>query len=173
MGVVASIKVTFGEGAEGASDSVVMEFDDVLNVDSAGEEITQWQPGDIIYFRIQHPPTVRLDSVKPTDGQVVGQGAVPRERVDRQLWTDLDDKQELGCIPDGGLTPKWYGNECSGLRKSGDKSVLVSSGVLPAQCDVTYSAGFNLYKLITRFVELGQDETWPVTIVAHFEPVIP
>ena len=170
MSVAASLVVTFGDGAN-AGDLVVMEFDKIMNVDAAGEEKTQFSPGDEVFFIIHHASTLRVGSVKATSGMIVAQGRVTRAREQQLLWTAIDEEQELSCIPSSGLTAVWYGNVATGLKKSGLRTVTISGGVLPALSLVGYSASFAMYKLITPLVELGADESWPITIVAEMEAV--
>lgn len=168
MSIVASTVVNFGAGAN-STDLVVLEFDELLNVDAAGEQKTQFAPGDSIYFRIHHAPTLRVGAMAATSGQVVVQGKVSRERSEQLLWETVSDSHELACIPAGGLDATWHGNSGSGLRKAVPRSALITGGVMPAVATVTYRAEFSLYKLLTPSVQLAEGESWPITIVAYME----
>lgn len=170
MSVAASLVVTFGDGVD-SNDLVVMEFDKIMNVDAAGEEKTQFSPGDEVYFLIHHASILRIGSVKATSGMVVAQGRVTRAREQQLLWTAVEEEQELSCIPSTGLTAVWYGNAATGLKKNGLRTATISGGVLPALSLVSYSAGFSLYKIITPLVDLAEGESWPITIVAEMEAV--
>lgn len=169
MSIVASLIVTFGSGAD-SSALVKMEFDKVMNVDAAGEEKNSFSPGDEIFFLVHHDSTVQVDRIKATSGMVVDQGPVNRDRTQELLFRAITDTHELDYILAGGITAKWYGNEGTGLKKSGNRTVLITGGVMPAQVAVSYSVAMRLYKLVTPAVELAEDESWPITIVAYVVP---
>lgn len=170
MSIVASTVVNFGAGAD-STDFVLIEFDTELNVDAAGEQKNQWSPGDAIWFVLQHAATLRVDRVAATAGQVVNQGKVTRSRLQQLLWQAAGDNHDLEAIPASGLGARWYGNEATGLRKSGSRSAIVSGGIFPAIADVSYLSDVQLYKLLTPSVTLADGETWPITIVAYMEAV--
>lgn len=168
MSVVASLVVSFGDGAD-SSANVVIEPDAELNKDSEGNERTTFYANDVFNFRIHHDPTVRIAEVKATHGMVQKGGEALRSIIQQSLFSILSDSHELSCIPSGGLSAKWYGNVAVGLKKSGARGVIISGGELPALCDVSYSAPFKLYRLHTPAVSLKEGESYPITIVAHME----
>ena len=163
--------VSFGGGS--ASNALIkLELDDKMNVDSSGEEISSFAPGDNIYFRLHHDTTVQLARMASTDGEVEAQGSGSRTITEELLWVYLDDEHELGYVPNNsGITSSHYGSEPSDIKKSGTKKMVISGGELPALSLVTYSANFSLYRLIAPDVDLAEDESWPVRIVAYMEDV--
>lgn len=170
MSIAASLVVTFGEGAND-TDLVAMEFDKTMNIDAAGEEKSQFSPGDEVFFLIHHAPTLRIGRVMATSGMTVAQGEVSYAREQQLLWVSAEEEQDLSYIAASGVTATWYGNEATGLKKSGIRTVTISGGVLPALSLVRHLAVFKLYKLITPLVELAENESWPITIVAEMEAV--
>ncbi len=162
--VLASLVVSFGEGAN--SDALVMlELDPEMN-----EEKTSFAPGDEIFFRLHHDTSVRL-SKKPvaTHGHIDEQGAGNRVIEQQLLWTDHEDTHELSYIPFAGLSWGEYGNQVTDMRKSGSRTAIIEGGVMPALTLVQYSADFLLFRLISPLVELAEDESYPITIVAYME----
>lgn len=161
--VVASLLVKFGEDVS-SSALVVLELDEEKNGDKA-----RFAPGDTIHFRLHHDSTVQLGKMAVTHGMVVDQGGEERTLTAQLLWTELGDEHELAYIPVDSLAVGFFGNEATGLKRAGQRKVVISGGNMPAVCKVEYAAAFSLFKLLAPDVELGVDEIYPVVIVAYME----
>ncbi len=159
--VVASLLVKFGSDA-GSDALVILELDGDMN----GEK-TSFAPGDEIFFRLHHDSSVQLDKIAATHGQITGQGTGPRSIEQYLLFGESDDTHDLSNIPLGSLSELWLGNQATGLRKSGSRTVSITGGVLPALGRITYSASFSLFRLLAPDVDLATDESYQLVIVAY------
>lgn len=172
MSVVASLLIEFGSGAD-ESALVKLEPDAVMNVDAAGEEKTQFSPGDEFFFLLHFDPAkLRLGRMSATGGMIVPQGAVTRERSKEMLWDMLDDEHELDYLPASGLTAAWYWREGVGLKRTGQRTVVITGGELPVEGMISHQAGFTLYKLLTPVVELAENEQKKITITVTMEAAL-
>lgn len=160
-----TLVVEFGEGAD-SNAFVAMEFDETLNLGDDGEEKTSFDPDDEVWFWIQHADTLQIDSVKATSGMVVDCGTVRRSRVQELTFTGKDTV-DLSHIPAVNPSYTWYGNEGSGLARNG-RSVSVS-GNTPCTCDVVIPIDVHLYRFVPPALDLGENETYRVVIVAYLE----
>lgn len=168
MSIAASLVVKFGAGAD-SSALVIREFDEVMNVDAAGNEKSSFSPGNEIFFRVLHEDSVRVDSVNASLGMIVPQGEVIRDRIDAIDFDQLD-KKELSVIPvAGSIVPVWFNNELTGMKRIGKREVFFTAGTLPATADIKYKAKFSLYKLITPKFDLEPNATFRVLISIYME----
>lgn len=158
-----TLVVDFGAGAD-SSAFVAMEFDEPLNLDDDGNAKTSFDPGDEVWFWIQHAETLRIDRVVATSGMVVDCGIVRRSRDQELTFTGVDSV-ELSHIPAGNPSLTWYGNEGNGLTRTG-RSVSVS-GNTPCTCDAVIPIDVHLYRFVPPVLALGADETYRVVIVAY------
>ncbi len=165
MSVVASFQVTFGEGAD-SSALVKYEFDKKLNIDAAGEEVTQFSPGDNIFFLIHFDSSkLRIGNVRATHyGQIVKQNIVPRIRSQMLFFSAATDTVELDYIPSAEPEATWYGNVASQLKMIAQRQMGISGGELPAKCQVEYPVLFQGYKFISPELELAEGDSWPIDI---------
>lgn len=161
--VVASTVVSFGSGS-GSDALVVFELDEEMN-----DEETSFAPGDDIFLRLHHDSSVSLDKMLATNGQIDNQGTGTRTIETQLLWQTVDDSHDLSYIPSGGLTAEYYGNEATGLKKSGDRQAVITGGTMPALSLISYSATFSLFRLIAPSMELESDESYPIMVVAYME----
>lgn len=161
--VAESLIVKFGGGADTAA-LVKLELDGELN-----EGKTSFAPLDIINFRLHHDTSVQLFKMGATDGQVVSQGSGSRAVREELLFAEADDSHELEYLPAAPVGHGWFGNEADGLKRSGQREIVICGGELPALALVEYDVEFSLFKLLAPDVELAEDESYPITIVAYME----
>ena len=161
-----TLVVEFGEGADSAA-FVAMELDETLNLDDEGNALTSFDPGVEVWFWLQHADTLRIDRIASTSGMVVDCGIVRRSRDQELTFTDTDSV-EFSHIPAGNPSYTWYGNEGSGLAKNG-RSVSVS-GNTPCTCDAVIPIDVHLYRFVPPVLELADDQTYRVVIVAYMGP---
>lgn len=166
--VRATIVVHYGEGV--SKDAFVLaELDETMNVDADGNQLASFTPDDKVWFLVQIDPTLRIDKVRATDGQVVAEGQVRRDRVDNLLFEAAAEAKELSAIPTGPVTPEWYGRQGTGFAAEG-RQVTVAGGV-PCLGDVSYAALMQGYRLEPPNIELAADETYTVKIVVYVEAI--
>lgn len=163
--VGATIVVEFGQGAD-SSAFVAVELDDHLNRDADGEVKSAWQPGDQVWWWVQHDPSLRIDRVRCTSGMVVSGGTVSRSRDQQLTWTG-DEAVELSHIPSGSPTLKWYGNVGTGLSRDGRRMSV--TGGLPCTADAIVPISVHLYRYVPPPMSLSGDETWRSVIVVYLE----
>ena len=163
--VADSLVVKFGGGAD-ASDLAKLELDDLLN-----EDKTSFAPGDTIYLRLHHDSSVQLNQLLSTDGMVSSEGSGSRDIEEQLLFAEAEDSHELGYVVEGALAFGYYGRQATGLKRTGQRQVIITGGDLPSLALVQYTASFSLFKLLAPDVELEEDESYPITIVAYMEAV--
>ncbi len=167
MSVTASIVVHFGEGVDSGAFNLAM-LDKELNVDASGNELTQFAPGDVVYFLVQHDPSLKIVRVAATDGTVAAQGIRTVTMQDQVDFVAAGESVDITALPSGAVTVgKWYGRQGAGMKITG-RNVSVTSGT-PAKADLDYKARMNGYKLVTPAVSLTEDETYPITVFIYFE----
>jgi len=163
-----TIVVSFGDSVATDDQFFIVELDGVLNVDSAGEVKTQFQPEDDVFFLMHYDKSkLRITDIKTTDSQVVVGREVTRSTTTEYLFVDPSTPQELTYIPDKKPEPSWYGNE-SALRREG-RSVYAAS--CPCIGDITYEYKATSARLAPPDITLEADETYPVAIVIYVEAV--
>lgn len=163
--VAESLIVKFGAGAN--TDGLVkLELDEKLN-----EGKTSFAPGDIINIRLQHDASLQLEKMLATDGMILSQGVGSRDLEEQLLFVEASDTHDLGYLVSGGLSVDYFGRQAEGLRRVGNRLVTITGGDLPSLALVKYSAVFSLFKLLAPTVELADDESYPVTIVAYMGAV--
>jgi hypothetical protein len=168
VSVVNALVVNFGESAASASGSIVVEWDDSLNVDDKGEVKTSFVPGDELYLLVHSD--VEIVGVKSTSGTVSGGGAVSLIRAQEIGWGSIDDEQNLNYTPIGSIKYKWFGR--SGSRPSVVDKIITMAGSFPCLALVEYVARFLRYRLQTQKVSLAKDETYPLLVYVYYrEPV--
>lgn len=166
--VGATIVVEFGAGAD-SSAFVAVELDDRLNVDAESEVKTSFQPGDQVWFWVQHDASLRIDRVRATSGMVVSAGQASRTRDQQCTWTG-DDPVELSHIPAGSPTLRWYGNVGTGLSRDGRR--LSVAGGIPCTADAVVPISVHLYRYVPPPMSLGEGETWRSVIVVYLEAAL-
>lgn len=161
--VADSLVVRFGSGAD-SSALVRLELDDVLN-----DGKTSFSPGDTINIRLHHDSSVQLGRMLSTDGMMAWQGHGLRQISEQFLFAEPDDVHQLSCVPASSLSTGFYGREATGLLRSSSRDVVISGGDLPSLAAIDYQADFLLYRLLAPEMELSDDESYPIYIVAYME----
>lgn len=163
--VVANMIVSFGGDVETDARAII-ELDGVANDDK-----TRFSPGDTVNFLINYDTAkLSLVWVKSTSGNISIAGQKVEDRINQSiLWIYSADTNTLSYIPAGALTPVWFGNEGVGMRLVETYTVGVTGGIFPAICHITYPVSFVIGKLFTPIVTLADEDSYPITIVAHFE----
>lgn len=159
-----------GDQAVSADGSIRAAWDDARNRAADGTVKTQFIPGDSAFFIVQADPAVRITRVLPTAGSVQAQGEVNRAQSDSLLFAAADQQQTLSWIPAGGISPRWYGNQGSGLQVSG--TTITCAAGHPCRGDLAYTARCRSYRLQTPAVSLAKGQTWPVDVVIYYAEVI-
>lgn len=167
-----TIVVNFGSGTSADTDFVKVELDDILNVDSAGETISSFSPGDSVYFLVQHGDTVKVGDVKSTSGSISLQSSsVSREREQQLFFTTGLDTDTLEYDYIGTYTDVWKGNTAQTTVAVGGRTITPNGGTYPAISDSIINAEFISYKLTSDVPTLAEDEDYPVGIVVYIEAV--
>lgn len=197
MRVVANVVIDFGEGAD--TGHAILELDDKLNVQffsdfdqwvykvtgnlprgMSKESIANFGPGDTIYFRLQYDASkFKVKQLSTTDGQIsLVRHSDERKMSETFTWVKQDSENNSRAYMlnpiDNDEDVTCYGNEVI-LRKTSRTEIVSSKGTsypsYPSNTKLNYISEFSIYKLIAPDVELGDNETWPVTIVAYLEAV--
>ena len=166
----AVLKIEFaGPGADsGLHMAAIADFErNVETVDGKRQEKTSFHPGDQFHFLVQHDPRLVIQRVASSWGTVQALGQVSRPHSQEIELREADDTPELSYLPAGTVHLRWYGN--SPLLDQVGRSLSYRSGPLPALAQATYSSNWSSYRLVPASLSLGQDEEWPVLIVAHLE----
>lgn len=162
----ATLVVVFGDGVEAGF--VKAEFDEIENVNAAGEVKTQFVPGDEPYFLVQHDPTLRIDRVASTDGMAVSNNAEEtRTRTTALDFAQVDDTVELDYLPAGSGSRVWYGNVPT-IATDG-RAITATGGQLPAKGLATYPTTWQSYRLIPPPLTLAAEQTYEITIYIYME----
>jgi hypothetical protein len=162
--------VIFGDESGSGDSGIQVFWDDVANVDSEGEPISEYYPGDSRYFLVIVPDGYRLLDVKSTDGAVSAMGSVSRPQVDRVLFDQQDKLIDLSQQPAGGVSPTWYGNSATETVEG--KQVKASAA--PCLADIEYSYAALQYRLTapaTLNIGPNDDDDWPIGVVVYAEVV--
>jgi len=165
MSVQSTIVVEFGDGAD-SSGFVALELDETINLDSDGNVKTSFDPGDEVWFWLQHADTLRVGSVAATSGMVVACGIARRSR-EQELTFAGDGSQTLSHIPARNPEYTWYGNVGSGMSRDG--RTLTVAGNIPCTCDAVIPIDVHLYRFIPPPLELADEATYRVVIVVTME----
>lgn len=165
MSLGATIVIQFGESAD-SSAFVAMELDETINLDSTGNAKSEFEPGDEVWFWLQHDASLVVASIESTSGMVVDCGMARRERT-QELTFIGEEGASLSYIPAVSPTYTWYGNVGSGLALDG-RTVSVA-GNLPCTCDAVIPIDVHLYRFIPPALELAEDASYRVVVVVTME----
>jgi len=165
MSVGATIVLEYGDGVDSAS-FVALELDETLNLDSDGNARTQFDPGDEVWFWLQHDESLVIDRIEATSGMVVDCGSARRSRSQELTFTG-ENSVTLSHIPAKNPTYTWYGNQGEGMTRDG-RSLSVS-GNTPCTCDADIPIDVRLFRFVPPLLELDAEETYRVVIVAYLE----
>lgn len=164
--VGATIVVQFGQGAD-SSAFVALELDETLNLDSTGEPVSEFVPGDEVWFWVQHDASLRIGSVACTSGMAVDCGMVRRERRQELTFAGADSDESLSHLPATAPTLTWYGNDGSPLAIDG--RTVRAGGANPSTCDAVLAIDVNLYRYIPPPLQLADGESWRSVVVVTME----
>lgn len=167
-------RVTFGSGSSAGDPFAVLELDDVLNVDAAGEVKTTFAAGDTIWFVLHVQPGYAPALAYQTDGQVTYSGLVTRPRtMEGALWTPEEAQVELSHYPLGQVDVDWQGNEIALAALSG--RTLAASDVPPtimARANLSYAIECHLYRFDPPAgMVLADDEEYAIDAMITLEPI--
>ena len=166
----AVLKIEFAgaAAASGLHMAAIADFErNVETVDGKRQEKTAFHPGDQFYFLVQHDPRLVIQRVASSWGTVQALGQVSRPHSQEIELREAADTPELSYLPAGTVHLRWYGNSL--LLDQVGRSLSYRSGPLPALAQATYSSHWSSYRLVPAGLSLGQDEEWPVLIVAYME----
>jgi hypothetical protein len=145
---------------------IVLELDDELNKDSAGEVKTSFYPGDNVYFRIHHDDTVRIKSSAQSSGTVVSFGSVRRTSTQQMSFPTLNDEPETSHIPIS-ISPVWYGRVPI-LSIDGRK---LKANNVPAIGEITHDFYAWSYRITPPPLVLSGDEKYYILTVITLESI--
>lgn len=166
MSVVGTLVVNFGESAATDSGNIVAEWDDELNIDAAGEVISQFVPGDEVWLLLHHGADVTITGIAVTAGTVSRSGEAIRQRQAELGWGSVDDDQQLSYTPAGLLLYDWKGRVGSGAVRT-ERSVSVA-GNFPCLAVVTFPVRFVSYRIQTPEITLAEKETFPLRAYVYY-----
>lgn len=171
--VLTTIVVHFDGSKEEAADAdCIYELDEVAN-----EGETTFQPGEPCYFLIKHSDTVRVNSVKATNGECFKQGTVVRTKEDNALFVELNSKNykpSISYSPDSAPSAIWYGNQGGAISANKQtKELNISSGAVPCFAKITFPVTFQQWKLIPGPIVFPEGEdTYDIYIVIYLEKAL-
>ena len=156
----------FEAGAD-SSELHIEELDNERNRDSSGQVKSAFAPGEAIYFRIHHGPSLVLSQIRVSSGSVQAMGPVLREHQQDADPSDSTSTLELPHLPATNPVGLWWGNVPQMLRAG---RVLSFGEPLPAIGIIRYSARWLLYRYLPPPMHLATEEDeYRVKIVAHYE----
>lgn len=167
-------RVTFGSGSSASDPFAVLELDDVLNIDAAGETKTTFAAGETIWFVLHVQPGYAPALSYQTDGQVTYSGKVARARtMEGALWSPEDAQVELNHYPSGPVNVNWQGNEIALAALSG--RTLAAADVPPAvmaRANLSYAIECHLFRFDPPAgLVLADDEEYAIDAMITLEPV--
>jgi hypothetical protein len=162
-----TIVVKFGEGVAAADQAgFVVELDDVLNLDAAGEVKSQFYPGDLIHFLMHYDHAkMTVTAIKATSGEVVVLGEVSRANTVEELFVAADEPETLPHTPSGTVTPVWYGRT-STLERDG---AALTAASVPCLGDISYNYLATSCRLVPPPLTLAADQEYPIAVVIYVE----
>lgn len=164
--VVSTIVASFGEAVQSASGSIVVEWDDTLNVNDDGSEKTQFVPGDTAFLLVHADQGVDIVAVKATAGNISNQGGIVLSREQELGFADAADIQTLNYRPASSLALTWYGRQGSGKSVSG-KELSFAAG-FPCLARAVYSVAFQRYALETPSMSLDSGTEFPIRVYVYY-----
>jgi hypothetical protein len=145
---------------------VVVEMDDDLNRDGAGEVKTSYFPGDQPCFLVHHDATVRIKSTSMSSGFLAYQGLVYRARTNQMQFATDTDAQETPHIPIS-VSASWYGRSPS-LAVDGRK---LTASEAPSIGDVTHSFMAHSYRITPPEINISGEEKYYILTVVEIESI--
>jgi len=166
-----SAVITFGGGTGGSVNALLrVELDEAMHLDSDGEAISTFSPGDPVYLLVHHDNHARVVRVRDdtANGDLQLIGVVTRTKTEEITFTHAADEHELQYQPSGQPSARWYGRQ-GVLSLSG--RTLKASGT-PCLGEISYpiSAVQYLYRP-SSLVTCLPGEQFPVDVVVEWEEV--
>lgn len=163
-----TIRIRFGESVADDKRFFVADWDDELNIDSAGEVKSQFVSGDTAHFYMHYNSAeLRISSIKSTTGEVFRNGSGTRQKTDKStLFESPTTPVELSHLASG-VSAVWYGRSSS-LSPSGRQ---VKAASCPCIGDISFSFACELASLALPEVTLAADEEYPFAIVIEVDEV--
>jgi len=169
-----TILVSFNSGSSTAGHSVLVELDDILNVDSSGEELTSFGQDDSPYIRFNSSSNVTLDAVVATAGGIIDHGTEGRTAIADQLFASRDpeaeDKYTLTVLPTSySVSYTGRAGAYSVEEELGDRVTLVGDvDHTPFLATVTADYSARIFQLVPPDMALDDDDsTYQIYVVFY------
>ena len=160
--------IDFSTGQSLAASGVSVFLDELLNVNSAGEQVSQFSPGDTIHLLATIPAEYRFVMAAATGGMISQHGLVSRSQTDQMLFAATGEAQGLSRQAAGHPSMTWYGNVGSVTFDNALSTLAAAPGsLLPCLADAEYPYLAQSIALQTATMVLSKDETWPYGIVVY------
>lgn len=158
--------INFGKGADTTAIAVI-SLDAFLNVTPDGKEKSVMNPKDSAYIFVHYDTSkLKLSWVRSSAGMMVSLGADIRNMSQNLSWSQVPGTSALMYLPRGPVSWSGFGNVPIMSQKQNVLSVL---GGTPAIGTVTFSINIVSYRLIIPAMDISQNETVPILVVAHME----
>lgn len=162
--------IDFSTGQSVAASGVSVFLDELLNVDSEGEPVSQFAPGDTIHLLATIPDDLRFVRAVSTAGTLTHNGLVSRSQTDQILFAVVNEAQSLSRQAQGNPNLQWYGRAGNINTDLEFSTVSAAPGSpLPCLADATYPYQAESMSLATTMMTLAEGETWPYGIVVYVE----
>jgi hypothetical protein len=170
MAVETSLVIRFQDEAAAeaaASKTVTAELDPnhSNNLDSEGQLKRTFGIGDQPVFLVHHDPSLFIESVQPSSGDVslLG-GPVSRTKEVEVSFPNEEEAQSISYYGAALSSIKWYGNACSFSISA--TTLTPTGGNFPSMGDAVFNVSYNKqYKLIPPGITLEGDEEYKILIV--------
>jgi hypothetical protein len=171
MTTKATIIISFGEGVSSDNYFVIAELDDAMNLDAEGKVKSQFNPGDDVYFLVQHEAAVRMSGVRCSRGQIQSQGTVSRSQdMGNLVFTEANETKGTGYIANN-LSAAFFGNSVNLSLIEGGKTIKCFGGSYPAICKADIRANFHSFRYIPPALTLTSEESYPIAIAVYMEVI--
>lgn len=170
----ATCRVTFGQ-TSGTDSFSVLELDDTLNLDAAGEPKTTFAEGETIWFLLHVQPGISPGLAYQTDGQVSYVGPVTRQRTQEGVvWTPEDLSIDLAYYPAGEVSIAWRGNEIALTPLAGRTLASIADPLtVMARANLTYAVNFFLYRFDPPAgMVLAEDQDYQIDAMVTLEAAL-
>lgn len=147
--MAANTTITFS--TSGASDSITIETDSVLNVDNAGRAKSSFSYGDKAYFRVYSDDLSKL-AVCSTAGTIEDHGIQQADR-DAENVQFVDSQEYSYSYPiQSVVSHEWFGRDMGRIEKSGTASIKCetapnAAGGIIGLASVKVSAQYRLFSI--------------------------
>ena len=150
-----------------------IQLDDVLNINSDGDVVTQFGSGDKVYMTANKSTNVTVDAVVSTDGVMSYLGSVSRSGKDQVLFTQRekaeDDIHTMAIVPT--VVDVTYTGRLGAYTKEtsriGVVSITPDIAKTPFLANLLYDYSCSSYKLQAPILDLETDETYNIAVVFY------